>query len=88
MLKTAPINLRALEAQKRLIDYAADLLGKTRSDFILEASCSVAENAILDKTFFPLSDEQYQKFVELLEQPTAEHSEYKKLMAMKPVWED
>ncbi|MBF0803302.1 MULTISPECIES: DUF1778 domain-containing protein [unclassified Neisseria] len=87
MLKTAPINLRALEAQKNLIDQAAALLGKTRSEFILEASCSAAENTLMDKTVFSLTADEYRQFIHLLEQPTEPNDGFEKLMSMTPVWE-
>ena len=87
MLKTAPINLRALEAQKKLIDYAAGLVGKNRSDFILDASCAAAENTVLDKTVFSLGDSQYQEFLKLLEQPAVHNAGLEKLMNIQPAWE-
>ena len=34
-----PINLRARAEQRELIDQAAELLGKNRSDFMLDAAC-------------------------------------------------
>ena len=34
-MRDAAINLRALPEQRDLIDYAAQLLGKNRSDFML-----------------------------------------------------
>ncbi|VEF02381.1 type II toxin-antitoxin system TacA family antitoxin [Neisseria canis] len=87
MLKTAPINLRALESQKKLIDQAAALSGKTRSEFILEASCSAAENTLLEKTFFILPIDKYKQFINLLEQPTDNNEGFERLMQTTPVWE-
>lgn len=87
MLKTAPINLRALESQKKLIDQAAALSGKTRSEFILEASCSAAENILLEKTFFILPIDKYKQFINLLEQPTDNNEGFERLMQTTPVWE-
>ena len=42
------INLRASQKQKLLIDRAAELLGRTRSDFMLESACREAETVLLD----------------------------------------
>jgi len=36
------INLRASQKQRALIDRAAQALGKTRSDFLLETGCRAA----------------------------------------------
>lgn len=49
--RDAPINLRALPAQRDLIDQAATLLGKNRSDFMLEAACERAQSVLLDRCF-------------------------------------
>lgn len=46
------INIRAKTKQRDLIDQAAERLGRSRSDFMLEAACSKAENVLLDQTFF------------------------------------
>ena len=47
-MRDAPINLRALPEQRDLIDQAASLLGKNRSDFMLEAACDRARAVVLD----------------------------------------
>ncbi|MDH4252669.1 MAG: DUF1778 domain-containing protein, partial [Nitrospira sp.] len=49
------INLRASQKQKLLIDRAAELLGRTRSDFMLETACRKAETVLLDGRYFGLS---------------------------------
>ena len=51
-MRTAAINLRAQPEQRDLIDYAASLLGKSRSDFMLDAACVEAQNVILNRTVF------------------------------------
>ena len=38
-MRDAAINLQALPEQRDLIDHAASLLGKNRSDFMLEEAC-------------------------------------------------
>ena len=49
-MRDAAINLRALPEQRDLIDHAANLLGKNRSDFMLEAACDRAQAVVLDQT--------------------------------------
>lgn len=51
-MRDAAINLRALPEQRDLIDHAASLLGKNRSDFMLEAACDRAQAVVLDQVFF------------------------------------
>jgi uncharacterized protein (DUF1778 family) len=55
--RSVVINIRARTTQRDLIDRAAEALGKNRSDFMLEASCREAENVLLDRRYFTLSEE-------------------------------
>lgn len=87
IMRTAAINLRAEPIQRDLIDYAASLLGKTRSDFMLDVACSYAQNVILDRTVFQLDEEKFSRFIEALEQPLSPNSGLEKLMAIDSPWE-
>ena len=49
------INLRTPLSQRDLIDRAARLQGKTRTDFMLEASRDKAEQVLLDQTMFTVT---------------------------------
>lgn len=51
-MRNAAISLRALREQRDLIDQAAHALGKSRSDFMLEATCERAQSVLLDQVFF------------------------------------
>ena len=57
-MRAAAINLRALPEQRDLIDHAAHLLGKNRSDFMLEAACERAQSVVLDQVHFMLDAEK------------------------------
>src|ERR1041385_8087843 len=50
------INLRISDAQKELIDRAAQALGRNRSDFMLETACREAESVLLDRRYFALPE--------------------------------
>ena len=52
------INLRASQKQKMLIDRAAEALGRSRSDFMLETACREAETVLLDRRYFDLSSDE------------------------------
>lgn len=88
-MRTAPINLRAMTSQRDLIDHACQLLGKTRSDFMLEVACEQAKNVILDQTFFQLDEQSHEQFLQILDKPLNAESELElqKLMAVRPVWQ-
>ena len=50
-MRDVAINLRVLHEQRDLIDHAATLLGKNRSDFMLETACDKAQAVVLDQVF-------------------------------------
>lgn len=86
-MRDAPINLRALPEQRDLIDYAASLLGKNRSDFMLEAACERAQAVVLDRTFFGLDAEKFKRFAALLDSPRVADVGLARLMDVKAPWD-
>ena len=46
------INMRVDRRHRDLIDRAARISGKTRTEFMLETACGAAEDAILDQRVF------------------------------------
>jgi uncharacterized protein (DUF1778 family) len=87
-MRDAAINLRALPQQRDLIDKAATLLGKNRSDFMLEAACERAQSVVLDQMFFNLDDEKFKQFTALLDAPPEPNPGLERLMAVKAPWSD
>ncbi len=85
-MRDAAINLRARPEQRDLIDQAAQLLGKNRSDFMLEAACDKAQSVLLDQVLFKLDPARFRQFVKLLEAPPLPNAGLKRLMAVKPPW--
>lgn len=83
-MRDAAINLRALPEQRDLIDQAAGLLGKNRSDFMLEAACDKAQAVVLDQVFFALDADRFRQFAKLLDAPPARNPGLERLMAVKP----
>lgn len=85
-MRDAPINLRALPEQRDLIDHAAALLGKSRSDFMLECACERAQAVVLDQVFYSLDAEKFQQFTALLDAATGANPGLDRLMAVKAPW--
>lgn len=85
--KEAIINLRMPTAIRDLIDNAADVLGKTRTAFIIESSRKHAIDVLLDQRLFSLSENQYDAFVKALDEPPASNEKLKRLMTSKAPWE-
>jgi uncharacterized protein (DUF1778 family) len=86
-MRDASINLRAHTEQRNLIDQAAKLLGKNRSDFMLEAACEKAQGVMLDQVFFTLNAQDFQRFREMLDAPPAANSGLERLLATKAPWD-
>lgn len=86
-IRDTNINIRAKRAQRDLIDQAAELLGKTRSDFMLETACREAEDVLLDQRVFILDAEAFAQFQALLDAPPADNPRLRKLMVTKAPWE-
>ena len=84
---SAVINLRTPPAQRELIDRAARLQGKSRTDFMLEASREKAEQVLLDQTLFTVNAKQYKAFVALMDAPLSENAALKRLLTKRAPWE-
>ena len=85
-MRDAAINLRARPEQRDLIDHAAELLGKSRSEFMLEAACDKAQSVLLDQIFFRMDADKHRQFTELLDAPPARNPGLERLMAVKAPW--
>ena len=81
------INLRASRKQKALIDRAADALGRSRSDFMLDTACREAESVLLDRRYFALPEDQFRKFVALLDRPPNDNPRLRRLLQTKAPWD-
>jgi uncharacterized protein (DUF1778 family) len=85
-MKAAAINIRVLPEQRDMIDHAASVLGKNRSDFMLEASCERAQQVLLDQLFFSLDADKLQQFTALLDAPIESNAGLERLMTVKAPW--
>lgn len=85
--RAAPINIRARLTQRNLIDKAAAMLNKNRSDFMLEAACREAENVLLDRRLFLVDEKTYQTIDALLDAPVKDNPALRKLLNNKAPWE-
>ncbi len=80
------LNIRVRKAQRDLIDEAATLLGTSRSDFMLSAACRDAEEVLLEKRVFALSEEDFKRFEQMLDSPPSENPGLKALLQVKTPW--
>jgi uncharacterized protein (DUF1778 family) len=82
------INLRIDTSTRALIDEAAAMLGKTRTDFMIDTARRQAIDVLLDQRLFTLDGGAYDAFVAALDNPPAPGPKLERLMARKPVWQD
>jgi len=80
------LNIRIKAADRGLIDKAAALTGKTRTDFMLEAARAAAESALLGRTLFLADPEAHAEFLRRLDAPPAANARLKKTMRTAPPW--
>ena len=86
-LRAENINLRVSRSQKALIDRAAEAQGRNRSDFMLDAACREAESVLLDRRYFYLNDEQFRRFMAMLDAPPKSNPRLARLLRTKAPWE-
>jgi uncharacterized protein (DUF1778 family) len=82
-LRDEVISLRASRKQKALIDRAAEALGKSRSDFMLETACREAETVLLDRLHFAVSEVAFGRFTAMLDKPPAANPKLRRLLQTK-----
>jgi uncharacterized protein (DUF1778 family) len=92
MLKTRTpprdtLNLRIRPEERGLIDRAATITGKTRTDFVLEAARRAAEEALLDRTVLMVSPQAYAAFLARLDEPPRPNDRLRRTMQHVPPWE-
>ena len=80
------ISIRAKAGQRDLIDQAADSLGRSRSDFMLEAACRRAEDVLLDQTYFALDAKSTAAFQAMLDQPPLPTDRLRRTLKARTPW--
>ena len=81
------INIRASRRQRDLSDQAAEALGKSRSEFMLETACREAEQVLLDRRFFRLDEDAFARFQDMLDNPPPPSDALRDLLLHKAPWE-
>ncbi len=85
--RDATINLRLSAKVRNLIDTAATIIGKTRTEFVVESAKQHAIDVLLDQRLFDLEPEQWDAFTQALDHPPLPNDQLKQLLARQPPWE-
>ncbi len=85
--KRETLNIRIKPEERSLIDRAARMRGKNRTDFILDAVRLAAEEALLEQAIIMASPEAYAKFLAQLDTPPRPNARLRKTMQTPGPWE-
>jgi uncharacterized protein (DUF1778 family) len=80
------INLRIETSTRQLIDDAAAVLGKTRTEFMVESARRQAVDVLLDQRLFVLDSGRYDAFLQALDNPPAPGPKLRSLLRRTPAW--
>ena len=72
---------------RQLIDDAAAVVGKTRTEFMIDSARQQAVDVLLDQRLFMLDSESFDAFMSVLDNPPAPGDKLKALLGRKPNWQ-
>ncbi len=70
----------------KVIDRAASIRGKSRTDFMIDAAYRAAEDALLDQTLVRVDEDSYRHYLSLLDQPPGGEG-FERLMNARRPWQ-
>ena len=85
--KRDTLSLRIKPELRGLIDRAAELSGKNRTDFVLGAARVAAEDALLDRTVFAVNAKAYAEFLARLDAPPRPNDRLHRSLQTNAPWE-
>jgi uncharacterized protein (DUF1778 family) len=85
--KDHPLSLRIAEADIAIIDRAASLRGRSRTEFMRDAAVRTAEDVIMEYRMIGMSQAGFADFVALLERPAVPVAEMVALFKRAAPWE-
>ncbi len=85
--KRQTLNLRIKQEERDLIDRAAQVSGKNRTEFILDATRRAAEETLLDRVLYQVDSDAFAAFQARLDEPPRPNERLRKTMQTAPPWE-
>jgi uncharacterized protein (DUF1778 family) len=85
--KEHPISMRLPEADIAMIDRAAGLRGRSRTDFVREAAVRAAEEVVMENRLIRMSPEGFDAFLAVLSAPAVAVPEMAELIRRTAPWE-
>ena len=81
------LNLRIKADERGLIDRAAEVTGKTRTDFVLDAARQAAVEALTDRALFQVDAKAFAKFAAALDAPPQPNEKLRRTMQTPAPWD-
>ena len=81
------LNVRITPDERGLIDRAAELTGKTRTDFVLEAARRAAVDTLTERTLFSVDAETHARFAAALDSPPHPNGKLRRTMQAPAPWD-
>ena len=81
------LNLRIKPEERGLIDRAAKLTGKTRTDFVLDAARRAAVETLTERALFSVDAATFAKFATALDAPPRPNAKLKRTMQTPAPWD-
>jgi len=85
--QSTQINMRIPETQRALIDRAAESMGITRTQFIIDAARERAEDRLAEQAIIELSPEAFDALKAMLDGPVTVPEGLRDLFARYPKWD-
>ena len=85
--KDHPLSMRLPEGDIAIIDRAADLRGRSRTDFVREAAVRAAEEVLMESTLVRMSEEGFDAFIQAVSGPAAPVPEMVASLRRRAPWE-
>jgi uncharacterized protein (DUF1778 family) len=82
-----PLSMRLPERDVAIIDRAADLRGRSRTDFVREAAVRAAEEVLLEQSVIRMEPEQFEAFTAAISAPPAAVPEMAELLRRRAPWD-
>ncbi|MCY7382849.1 MAG: DUF1778 domain-containing protein [Microcoleus sp. CAN_BIN18] len=81
------ISIRVQPNQRDLIDRAAQLQGKSPSQFILESADQKAQDVLLNRCCLALDELKFKQFLTLIDAPPTPNQQLNTLLKTKSPWD-
>ena len=81
------LNLRIKPEERGLIERAAHITGKTKTDFVLEAARRAAEDALIDRALIVVDPDAYAAFLKRLDEAPQPNTRLHRTMKTQAPWD-